>query len=306
MKKGTKKTRSSYLSRTTRGERIGRVVNGFFLLLIVLVTVYPFWHVVMYSLSDSHASMSGGVFLWPRDFSLLSYQQLLSTRQLYISYRNTILKTLVGTVIALVITSMTAYPLSLKRFKGRGFFSMLIFFTMLFSGGMIPTYLLIRDLHLLDTFWVYVLPGAMSAYNMFILRNFFQSIPPSLEESALLDGANPFQVLIHIVLPLSGPALAALAMFYGVGLWNGYMDNVLYVNDQNLQLLQNYLRQLIAAAGAKSGTVSEMSDISAASRLTEETVKMTVISVSVIPVLIVYPFLQKYYTKGVMVGSVKG
>ena len=294
------------LRKATAGGRIGNTLIGIFLGLMVISTIYPFWHVIMYSLSDSHASMSGGIFLWPRDFSLLSYQQLLSTKQLYVCYRNSILKTVVGTVISLVLTALTAYPLSLKRFKGRNAFSMLIFFTMLFNGGMIPTYLLIKDLHLLDSFWVYVLPGAMSAYNLFILRNFFQSIPPSLEESAHLDGANPFQVLFQIVLPLSLPALAALAMFYGVGLWNGYMDNVLYVNDQNLQLLQNYLRQLIAAAGAKSGTMSEMSNIGAASRLTEETVKMTVIAVSVIPVLIVYPFLQKYYTKGVMVGSVKG
>lgn len=294
------------LGAATGGERVGQIINGIFLGLMVVITIYPFWHVVMYSLSDSHASMSGGIFLWPREFSLLSYQQLLSTKQLYICYRNSLLKTLIGTGISLLLTALTAYPLSLPRFKGRGFFSLMIFFTMLFNGGMIPTYLLIRDLHMLDTFWVYVLPAAMSAYNMFILRNFFQSIPPSLEESALLDGANPFQVLFHIVLPLSGPALAALAMFYGVALWNGYMDNVLYVNDSNLQLLQNFLRQLIAAAGAKSGTVSEMADVSAASRLTEETVKMTVITVSVIPVLIVYPFLQKYYTKGVMVGSVKG
>ncbi len=294
------------LGAATSGERVGQIINGIFLGLMVVITIYPFWHVVMYSLSDSHASMSGGIFLWPREFSLLSYQQLLSTKQLYICYRNSLLKTLIGTGVSLLLTALTAYPLSLPRFKGRGFFSLMIFFTMLFNGGMIPTYLLIRDLHMLDTFWVYVLPAAMSAYNMFILRNFFQSIPPSLEESALLDGANPFQVLFHIVFPLSGPALAALAMFYGVALWNGYMDNVLYVNDSNLQLLQNFLRQLIAAAGAKSGTVSEMADVSAASRLTEETVKMTVITVSVIPVLIVYPFLQKYYTKGVMVGSVKG
>ena len=294
------------LRNATAGGRIGNTLIGIFLGLMVISTIYPFWHVIMYSLSDSHASMSGGIFLWPRDFSLLSYQQLLSTKQLYVCYRNSILKTVVGTGISLILTALTAYPLSLKRFKGRNVFSMLIFFTMLFNGGMIPTYLLIKDLHLLDSFWVYVLPGAMSAYNLFILRNFFQSIPPSLEESAHLDGANPFQVLFQIVLPLSLPALAALAMFYGVGLWNGYMDNVLYVNDQNLQLLQNYLRQLIAAAGAKSGTMSEMSNIGAASRLTEETVKMTVIAVSVIPVLIVYPFLQKYYTKGVMVGSVKG
>lgn len=296
----------SRLGKRSAGDRVGDIIIGIFLGLMVIITIYPFWHVIMYSLSDSHASMSGGIFLWPRDPSLLSYQQLLSTRQIYICYRNSILKTLVGTSIALLMTSLTAYPLSVRRFKGRNFFSMMIFFTMLFSGGMIPTYLLIRDLHLLDTFWVYVLPGAVSAYNMFILRNFFQSIPASLEESAHLDGANPFQILFKIVIPLSLPALAALAMFYGVGLWNGYMDNVLYVNDQSLQLLQNYLRQLIASAGAKSGTISEMSNVGAAARLTEETVKMTVITVSVVPVLIVYPFLQKYYTKGVMVGSVKG
>ena len=172
------------LGQATGGELAGQIVNSAFLGLMVLITIYPFWHVVMYSLSDSHASMSGGIFLWPREFSLLSYQQLLSTRQLYICYRNSILKTLIGTGLALLLTALTAYPLSLPRFKGRGFFSLMIFFTMLFNGGMIPTYLLIRDLHLLDTFWVYVLPGAMSAYNMFILRNFFQSIPPSLEESA--------------------------------------------------------------------------------------------------------------------------
>jgi putative aldouronate transport system permease protein len=295
----------SKLKRRTAGDRISDFIIGFFLAIMVLITVYPFWHVIMYSFSDSHASMTGGIFLWPRDFSLLSYQQILGTKQIWMCYRNSVMKTVVGTTLSLLLTSMTAYPLSVARFKGRNFFSMLIFFTMLFSGGMIPSYLLIRDLHLLDTFWVYVVPGMMSAYNMFILRNFFQSIPSSLEESAMLDGANPFQILFKIMLPLSLPAIAALAMFYGVGLWNGYMDNVLYVNNSHLQLLQNYLRQLLMI-GAKTDMTSEMTDIGAASRLTEETVKMTVISISVIPVLMVYPFLQKYYTKGVMIGSVKG
>ena len=151
------------LGAATGGERVGQIINGIFLGLMVVITIYPFWHVVMYSLSDSHASMSGGIFLWPREFSLLSYQQLLSTKQLYICYRNSLLKTLIGTGVSLLLTALTAYPLSLPRFKGRGFFSLMIFFTMLFNGGMIPTYLLIRDLHMLDTFWVYVLPAAMSA-----------------------------------------------------------------------------------------------------------------------------------------------
>jgi putative aldouronate transport system permease protein len=182
----------------------------------------------------------------------------------------------------------------------------MIFFTMLFSGGIIPTYLLIRDLRLLNTFWVYVIPGMMSAYNMFILRNYFSSIPPSLEESAMLDGANPFQTLFHIILPLAAPALAAITMFYGVGNWNSYMDGVLYVNNQDLQLLQVYLRQMVGAAGAKQALSDASGSLSETARLTEETMKMVVISVAVLPVLFVYPFLQKYYTKGVMVGSVKG
>ncbi len=182
---------------------------------------------------------------------------------------------------------------------------MMIFFTMLFSGGMIPTYLLMKDLGLLDNYLVYILPGAMSAYNMFILRNFFQSLPASLEESAFIDGANAVQIFAKIILPLSKPALAAVTMFYGVENWNSYMDGVLYVNSSKMQLLQVYLRQLINASGSK-GALGDLNNLSSASALTEDTMKMTVIAVSVIPVLIVYPLLQKYYTKGVLVGAVKG
>jgi putative aldouronate transport system permease protein len=286
-------------------DHIADILIGIFLGILVFTTIYPFWHVIMYSVSDSYSSMSGGLFFLPRNFTLLAYEMLLKTNQIFVAYRNTVMKTLVGTGISVFLTALTAYPLSLSRFKGRNFISMLIFFTMLFNGGIIPTYLLIKSLGLLDTFWVYVIPGAMSAYNMFILRTYYRSIPSSLEESALLDGANPFQILFRIILPLSLPALAAIAMFYGVGNWNSYMDGILYVNDQRLQLLQVYLRQLIGAAGAK-GALGDAGDLGPASRLTEETMKMTVITVSVIPILIVYPFLQKYYTKGVMVGSVKG
>lgn len=158
---------------------------------------------------------------------------------------------------------------------------------------------------MLDTFWVYVFPSAMSPYNMFIMRNFFQTIPDSLQESAKLDGANHMQILTRIVLPLSKPAVATMTMFYGVANWNSYMDGILYVNNQKLQLLQVYLRQLISSTGAK-GALSAAGDLSAAAAVTEESMKMTVISVSIIPILFVYMFLQKYFTKGVMVGSVKG
>lgn len=289
----------------TAGTLFGDIIIYAILFVIALSTLFPFWHVLMYSFSDSWAAMSGGLFLWPREPTLISYQMLFKTSQIFIAYRNTILKTVVGTVLSITISAMTAYPLSLKRLKGRNAISGFMFFTMIFSGGIIPTYLVIKALGLLDTFWVYVIPGMMSAYNMFILRNYFASIPDSLEESAMLDGANPLQIFVRIILPTSGPALAAVTMFYGVGNWNSYMDGVLYVNNQNLQLLQVYLRQMIGAASAK-GALSDAGSLSEASRITEETMKMTVIAVSVIPVLFVYPFLQKYYTKGVMVGSVKG
>jgi putative aldouronate transport system permease protein len=285
---------------------IGDVFIYGLLVVIVFSTIYPFWHVLMYSISDSLESMRGGLFFHPRKFTLLGYKMLFNTKQIYIAYRNTIMKTVIGTFLSLVISALTAYPLSLKRFRGRRFFSGMIFFTMLFSGGIIPTYLLIRDLRLLNTFWVYVIPGMMSAYNMFILRNYFSSIPSSLEESAMLDGANPFQTLFLVILPLAAPALAAIAMFYGVGNWNSYMDGILYVNNQDLQLLQVYLRQMVGVAGAKQALSDASGSLSETARLTEETMKMVVISVAVLPVLFVYPFLQKYYTKGIMVGSVKG
>ena len=295
----------SGLMKRSKGDLVADWIIGIFLALFVFSTIYPFWHVIMYSVSDSHATMSGGLFFYPRDFSLLAYKMLFKTKNIFIAYKNTLGKTIIGTLFSVTLTAMTAYPLSLPRFKGRNFISMMIFLTMLFSGGLIPTYLLIKSLGLLDSFWVYVIPGAMSAYNMFILRNFFQSIPPSLEESALIDGANPYQVLAKIIMPLSLPALAAISMFYGVHNWNSYMDGVLYVNNARLQLLQVYLLQLIASAGAK-GALGDASGLGEASKLTEETTKMATIAVSVIPVLLVYPFLQKYYVKGVMIGSVKG
>lgn len=287
------------------GDKVADWIIYIFLGIFVFSTIYPFWHVVMYSLSDSHASMSGGLFFYPRDFSVLAYKMLFKSKTIFIAYKNTIGKTVIGTLFSVVLTAMTAYPLSLKRFKGRTIISMMIFLTMLFSGGLIPTYLLIKSLGLLDTFWVYVIPGAMSAYNMFILRNFFQSLPASLEESALIDGANPFQILVKIIIPLSLPALAAITMFYGVHNWNSYMDGVIYINNSKLQLLQVYLLQLINSAGAK-GALGDASGLGEASKLTEETMKMATITISVLPVLIVYPFLQKYYVKGALVGSVKG
>lgn len=285
-------------------EKVGYALILSFLILFAFTTLYPFWHVLMYSISDSRSAMTGGLFFLPRRPTLVSYGLLFKTNQIFVAYRNTVLRTGIGTTLSLTLTALTAFPLSLKRLHFRNFFSMMIFFTMLFSGGMIPTFLVVQQYGLIDTFWALVIPGMMSAYNMFILRNYFQQLPASLEESATIDGASPPVVLLRIILPMSTPALAAIAMFYGIGNWNAYLDCILYTNSDALQVLQVYLRNLLAQAGAMDAIASVSG--SEASTLTEETVKMTTIAISVIPVLIVYPFLQRYYTKGITVGAVKG
>ncbi|WP_027627129.1 carbohydrate ABC transporter permease [Ruminiclostridium cellobioparum] len=289
----------------SKAEIIGMIINGVALFLIAFITIYPFWHVLMYSISDSQRASAGGLFFLPKGLDITGYELVLKQPQLYNAYWNTIARTAVGTLLSVILTAMLAYPLSLPRLKGRKFLCIAIFFTMLFNGGMIPTYLLVNDLHMIDTFWALVIPNAMSAYNLFIMRNYFQSIPASLEESARIDGANPITILFRIILPISTPTLAAVGMFYGVSNWNAYLDGVLYINNNSLQILQVYLRNLFSSAGS-GAVLSGIQGISDAARVTEETLKMVTISVSVIPILIVYPYLQKYYTTGITTGAVKG
>ena len=289
----------------TRGEKIGNAIICILLGLLSLIMIYPFWHVIMYSVSDPRLSLRGGLFLIPRGFSLFGYELVLRSPQVWIAYRNTILKTLVGTTISVLLTAMTAYPLSVRRLRGRNFFSMMIFFTMLFSGGTIPVYLKVKDLGMLNTFWALVIPGAMSAYNMFILRNYMLSLPSEMEESARIDGAMPYTILFKIIIPLSAPSLAAIAMFYGVGNWNSYMDCLLYTNKSSLQVLQLYLRMTLLQTSASNVAMS-VSGAQSDNYINDNTVRMVTVAVSVIPILIVYPYLQRFYTKGITVGAVKG
>ena len=280
------------------------VINYTILIILAISTLYPFWHVLMYSISDSRAAMSGGFFLWPRDFSIKAYQLLYRTRMILTSYGNTIQRTVLGTFLNLAISASLAYPLSLKRFRLRGFLTMMIFFTMLFSGGMIPTFLLVRELRLIDTPWALILPTLVSPFNMFIMRNYFQSLPASLEESASLDGAKPLRILLSIILPLSLPVIAALGLFYGIFHWNSFFDGILYINDPQKQVLQVFLRNIITVTAIGSTTTIE--DRALGAGLSEESMKMAAISASIVPIIIVYPWLQKHFVKGVPIGSIKG
>lgn len=270
---------------------------------LAVITIYPFWHVVMYSISDPKQAMTGGLFFVPKGFSLVGFESLFRSGQIFTAYKNSLFVTVVGTVVNVLMTASLAYPLSIRRFRGRKGVTLMVFFTMLFTGGMIPTYLLVDALNLLDSLWSLIWPGAINAWNLIIMKNFFQSLPPSLEESASLDGASPIRILTHIVLPLSKPIIATMALFYGVVHWNAYFDAVLYIAPQSKQILPVYLRMLLNSTSmdqiTSSGAVMDTAVV------TEESMKMATIVASVLPVLIVYPFVQKYFVKGIMVGSIK-
>lgn len=289
----------------TFGEKAGYWTLNGLLLLLSLCTLYPFWHVLMYALSDPKLSMGGGIFLLPRGFSFKSFQILLDSKGIYTAYWNSIVRLFLGTFVNLLFTMMLAYPLSLRRFMGRNAITLMIFFTMLFSGGMIPTFLLVKQLGLLDSIWALIIPGAISAWNLLIMKNYFQSIPAELEESASIDGASPSRVLFTIILPVSMPVIAAIALFYGVAHWNNYFDAILYINTQSNQVLQVFLRTMLNGSSLQQvqGADNFATHIG---MVTEESVKMATVIASVLPMLLIYPFLQKYYVKGVLIGSVKG
>ena len=290
-------------------ERLGdRVFYGVCMAMITLMGVaclYPYLNLVAKSLSGSAAVSAGRVLgVWPIDFTLSSYAYVLHSARFTRAIGFTALITVVGTVLNLALTVFVAYAVSRRDMPGSRVIMLGYLITMLFGGGMIPTFLVVQGLGMVDTFWALIIPGLMSAYNMFILRNYFQQLPPELEESAYIDGATPPVALLFIILPISAPSLAAIAMFYAVGNWNSYLDCLLYTNSGDLQVLQIYLRNLIDSAGAMDSIASISGKET--SQLSAETVKMTTIAVSIIPILIIYPFLQRFYTKGITVGAVKG
>ena len=291
--------------KSSRTENIYHFILNAFMLLLAFMTLYPFWHVLMYAISDPKAAMQGGLFLLPKGFSLTSIQLLLESHGIYEAYGNSIFRLVVGTVINVVFTAMLAYPLAIRRFVGRNQITLMVFFTMLFSGGMIPNYLLIRSLGMTDTLWALIIPSAISAWNLLIMKTYFQTIPAEIEESASIDGSTPTRTLFTIILPISMPVIAAIALFYGVYHWNSYFDAILYIHSQDNEVLQVFLRRMLMQSSLQQLSGSDGYSISQAT-VTEESVKMATVVASVLPMLLIYPFLQKYYVKGVMIGSVKG
>ena len=289
--------------RESRGDRLFKVFTIFIVVIITATCLFPFLYIVSVSFSNKTAVMRSEVFLWPVDFDLSAYKSVFGNRSLMTSMWFTIGLTLVHTVICLVMTVLCAYPLSKPELKWKAPILLYILFTMYFSGGMIPGYLNIKELGLLDTFWVLILPGCLSTYNMILMKSFFQAMPREIEESAYVDGANDAVVLVRIVLPLSKAMLATIALFYAVGRWNGFMDALLYINDGDMYTIQLRLRQLIQSSQVSTliEDIPEMKE-----DVIAETVKAACLVFSMIPVMVIYPWLQKYFVKGVMIGSVKG
>ncbi|RTE07163.1 carbohydrate ABC transporter permease [Paenibacillus whitsoniae] len=274
------------------------VTNGLLVLSLILV-LFPFLYVVMTSFAPREEILTRGFFIIPHDFTLNAYGFLMSSVQFVTAFKNAVIITVFGTIVNMMLTSLMAYGLSKTWLKGRRVLNFMVLFTMLFSGGIIPTYLVVKSLHLINSFWSLFLTGAIAPFHLIVLRSFFQNIPQELEESARIDGCGELRLFWRIILPLSLPAIATFTLFYAVQNWNSYFNAVLYLNDSDKWPLQVFLRQMMNETNNSLESMTTEFQYSPA-------VKMAAIVLTALPLLAVYPFLQKYFNKGMLMGSVKG
>jgi putative aldouronate transport system permease protein len=293
----------------SRGDRWFGLINNFILAIISLAVLYPLVFMISASISDPVLINSGRIWLWPRGIQFDGYERIFSYPHIWIGYRNTIFYTLLGTFINLVVTLTCAYSLSRKDLVGRNAIMFLFVLTMFFSGGLIPTFLVVKQLGLVNTIWAMVIPNAASMWNIIITRSFMQmNIPNELQESAMIDGASNMRQFISIVLPLSKPIMAAMGLFYAVGHWNAYFNALVYLTDRDLFPLQLVLRQILVlnqVTDLLTMTADELENLDKQMHMAEM-MKYGLIIIATLPILIVYPFLQKYFVKGVLIGSIKG
>ena len=283
------------------------IFNTALMCFMMLLVLNPMSYMIIISVSNSTAVMTGRVRFLPVGFHLDVYKQFLTDSYFLTTYRNTAIITVLGTTINIFMSTLCAYPLSRKDFYGGGVITGFVTFTMFFSGGMIPTYLLVNKLRLLNTYWSVVLPGAINVFNMIIMRTSFQGLPVELNESAYIDGANDLQILWKIVLPLSKPILATMVLFYAVAHWNGYVHAMLYFTDKNMYPIQLYVRSLVLSGMTEMTSLSmELTTGADAFNVAQRSIQYGVIIAATLPILLIYPFISKYFEKGVMIGSLKG
>ncbi|MCL6604517.1 MAG: carbohydrate ABC transporter permease [Paenibacillus sp.] len=298
---------STLASRKSWSDRIFDLVVYIVVGFVVLVTLYPFLNVLAISLNDSIDSVRGGITIFPRKFTWDNYIKIFSFSGLVTGFKISALRTIIGTLLGLLTASMLAFTIAREDFQGRKFVSTVLALTMYISGGLIPTYMLMRDLHLMNTFAVYVLPGAVSAFNVFVIRSFIDGIPYALQESAKLDGANDFTIYWRVILPLCKPALATVALFLAVGQWNAWFDTYLYNgSNEALTTLQFELMKVLQSTTTGNGGDYRSKIVAVATnQVSPESIKMAITIVVTVPILIVYPFLQNYFVKGMTLGAVK-
>ncbi len=276
------------------------VIIYLLLTVITIVTIYPLLNLLAVSLSEHSAYVMNPLMVIPDRINLLPYKWVFSHPLILSSYKNTLIVTFVGTFFSMFLTSTLAYPLSNRGLRGKGLFMKLIIFTMMFNGGLIPNFYLVRSLGLLDKLWALIIPGSMSGFYVILMKNFFESIPGSLKEAAKIDGASEMFIFARIVIPLSAPILSTLSLFYAVLRWNSFFNAIVYIRDRGKWTLQLLLREIVIISNPLLNDDTSISDIP------PENIKYAVIIVAIVPILCLYPFLQKYFVKGIMVGAVKG
>ncbi|GGX14735.1 sugar ABC transporter permease [Streptomyces malachitofuscus] len=290
------------VNRPTRGYRVFQGVNGVILTLVVLVTLYPFVNIIARSFSGEQEIRSGDVTLWPKGFNLTTYEIVFSDSMFWRNYGNTVFYTVVSTAVAMVLTTCYAYVLSKRNLKGRGALVGIAVFTMFFTGGLIPHYVLITSLGLKNSVWAIALPNAISVFNLLVMKAFFESLPTELEEAAQIDGLSTYGILLRIVLPLSKAVVATMVLFYSVSFWNSWFSAFLYMDRTELMPVTVYLRNLLAGATAGTGagaTTENLTQVNA-------NIQAVTIVLTSLPILCLYPFVQRYFVSGVMLGAVKG
>lgn len=285
------------------GEKIFGMFNMILLGLVALLCLYPFVYTLTISLSTATEAGRDGFHFYPKEISLTSYKVVLSNPDIVTGFMNSVVRTILGTVLTLLATCVAAYPLSRREMPHRSMITFIIVFTMLFGGGMVPGYLLIKKLGLINTVWVLVVPGMLSAFNIIIVKNFFQSLPESLIESARMDGAGEWRILFQIFIPLSKPVLATVALWSAVAHWNAWFDAMLYITDDSKQVLQTFLQRIVIESGTRMMELGITN--TQVLTFTAETIKAATIIVTILPIICVYPFVQKYFVKGIMLGGVK-
>ena len=283
----------------------GNVIINVFMALVIFLALYPIWYTVVVSFNNSEDTLRGGIYWLPRQFTFESYKMVFQDRSILNAFVVTILKTVIGTVVSVFFTAMVGYAFSKKHIMGNRVYTIIGTVTMFFGGGLIPTFILYKNIGLYDNFLVYILPAMFNFYNMIIFMSFFRELPAGLEESAKLDGANDFTIFIKLIFPLSMPVVATIALFNGVAQWNDYFTGVMYINDAAKQPIQTFLYRIIASASASKAVVSMPAGISV-QQVSSQSVRLATMVVTTLPIVCVYPFLQKYFGKGMLIGSIKG